>query len=232
MIDIDISRERVRIASRKMIRLSASSSVSASLSAVLCKLRRAAPSTKRRQRQRQTHSSSARRLVFGGDARVTEGPMTQIYTDASVCGRDRLGVGVYIESDHAMNLAARTKCPPHHVDSNYSKLLAILLALLVQPWDAHAQVNTGSDNCLQMLRQHREGGAKPKYAALVQAIRAAIAERRSCEASTVIHKVKGHSGVPGNVTADRLARVGADMSASSGPHEILRGVHAKFFGSS
>lgn len=140
-------------------------------------------------------------------------PVHRAYTDASVsAASQRIGLGIHRPTatlDMAVRLRPRqdSLCV---MDSNYAELYAIMLGIrsFASPMYEGTNVVVATDSLVSLQQLQNHGTANPKYARLVEAIRATMSDHRGY---LCIRKVKAHAGVPGNEAAHRLARMAARM---------------------
>jgi ribonuclease HI len=112
----------------------------------------------------------------------------------------RLGLGVYfpqINAKYAINVHVSER---DRIDTNMGELMAIAIGIKLHPQNLPLVVYTDSLCSIKNIYGFYD---TLKYQKLVKTIQKLIANR---EKGTWIEHVPGHSGVEGNVIADKLAR--------------------------
>jgi ribonuclease HI len=123
-----------------------------------------------------------------------------IFVDASL-KVDRAGIGVNYHTRREFEKYSLVRRPDRRPDSNHAELAAIFVALLHSRGSRKTRIFTDSQTSIGLIR---EGTLDPRFAVLVGCSRWLLAE----SGETLLFKVKGHSGVPGNELAHRLATMG------------------------
>lgn len=156
------------------------------------------------------------------------------YTDGSsrrTKGKSMCGLGVYYPFELDRNASYSVMGRP---DSNRAELAAIHYAMYEGRDDKDILILTDSLCSIDMLRRNYETRESfDKFTKLLKSINSCIHDRKH---STVLAKVRGHSGVLGNVQADILAKTApADLywyTPDVTPQEIqtrvLQGGHVHF----
>jgi len=129
--------------------------------------------------------------------------LPSVYTDASykyICRVPRLGVGIYFPKTGAKYAIGIKPTNRFVLDNNIGEMLAIAIGIRLHPTNLPLVVFTDS---LCSIENIYEFNTTPKYRNLAESIRLLMKTRSE---ETWIRHVRGHSGVRGNVIADRLAR--------------------------
>lgn len=137
-------------------------------------------------------------LIRGIVLPTTVSSRISVYTDASI-RKFRGGIGVYTKDIQYARHVREGK------DINRLELGAIFASISIINPSEDIIVYSDSQTALHCITSFK----KTKYDKLAKCIVDYIAERQG---SILVAKVKAHSGVPGNESADQLAKVGTTSS--------------------
>jgi ribonuclease HI len=136
------------------------------------------------------------------------------YTDGSFShdehGNRRAGAGVWYAQSDPRNIAVRLNNEPE--PTNQSAEIDAILAFINShngstPLDCHSDSKTTIQSLTKYLKSNERRGYIGVANADALRVTAAILQERG--ARTRFHKIKAHSGIPGNEGADKLAADGA-----------------------
>ncbi len=154
----------------------------------------------------------------------------EVFTDGSCqengSGNARAGAGLWFGNDDPRNRALRV--PGTKPSNQTGEMFAVAAATDVVPPFVPLHLVTDSRYVSDGLTVHAENWEKKGWYGVANAevIQDVLARLRRRSAVTTIRWVKGHSGIPGNEGADKLAEAGAAMQEQASltpmPHEYLR----------
>jgi ribonuclease HI len=146
----------------------------------------------------------------------------EIYTDGASRGNGRVGavagVGIWFGPNHPQNEG--NPLPGERQTNQRAELAAMLRALEIAPIDRNVAIFSDSHYSIQCVKTwykkwetnqwKNSAGKDVENKDLIRPIRELIENREKAKAITEFVWVKGHSGNPGNVGADKLATEAAD----------------------
>ena len=155
------------------------------------------------------------------DGGPSEYERVTVHTDGSCLDNGtenaRCGSGIYFGQNDDRNTAVRV--PGSALTNQIGEIVAVMVAALLAPQNAWLDLVTDSDYVMKGLTEHLQRWDDIGWIGVENAelFKDAAARLRARTATTAFKWVKGHSGVPGNEAADKLAKAGADMNPNEAP---------------